>query len=350
MRAGQGTFDQVTALCRTAAAVRFVSMLPGLASRTALVLLSAITILALFASSADAAFPGRNGRIAFVRQSGRLGAHVWTMKADGSSQTQLLARRGTRPTWSPRGTRLAFDDYGLHGQGGTIMVANADGSNVRELKHGRAFRDPAWSPNGRQIVFTGFADGPVGEPAQAYRILIMNSDDGRITFRSRAPLQQSHGSAPERPAWSPRAERIAFELGPYHRGFDSSEAFTMKPDGKDLRQLTRNRASETDLDWSPDGSRLLFVRVRNHAQRPPESDIVVMGRNGHDVHVLTHTKRNEGSAGFSPNGRKIVFDRCCYGESQTSEIFVMRSDGTHVVRLTHNEVPDYWPDWQPIPR
>ncbi|MDP9242625.1 MAG: biopolymer transporter Tol, partial [Actinomycetota bacterium] len=68
-----------------------------------------------------------------------------------------------------------------------------------------------------------------------------------------------------------------------------------------------------------------------------------------DVTVLTHTKRNEGSAAFSPNGKRIVFDRCGYGHSKTSEIFVMRTDGTHGVRLTNNEVNDTAPDWQPIP-
>jgi Tol biopolymer transport system component len=97
---------------------------------------------------------------------------------------------------------------------------------------------------------------------------------------------------------------------------------------------------------------LLYVRIREHSHHLPhriESDIAVMGKNGHDVTVLTHTKRDEGSAAFSPNGKRIVFDRCCYGQSHSSEIFVMRADGTHVVRLTNNDVYDIDPDWQPIP-
>ena len=124
----------------------------------------------------------------------------------------------------------------------------------------------------------------------------------------------------------------------------------MTPEGEDLRRLTDNGVSEYDLDWSPDGSQLLYVRSRRHLNGRVESDIAVMGKNGHDVSILTHTKRNEGSAAFSPNGERIVFDRCCYGQSQTNEIFVMRADGTHVVRLTNNEVYDFLPDWQPIPR
>jgi TolB protein len=319
------------------------NMRRGSTHRAILVLTTcAIVAVALSEASAQAAFPGRNGRIAFVRSSGiRLDSHIWTMKADGGSQKRLSPRRGTAPAWSPHGTRIAFDNW--ISVPGSITVANADGSNVRTLTHGGRrgdFRDPGWSPNGRQIVFTGFADG--------YRIMIVNSDDGRITFR--ASVLRHHKTA-ARPTWSPRADRIAFEVGEYRPGQDdSSEVFTMTPEGEDLRQLTDNRASEYGLDWSPDGSRLLYVRIRDHKHRRIESDIAVMGKNGHDVSILTRTERNEGSAAFSPNGKRIVFDRCCYGRSKSSEIFVMRADGTHVVRLTNNEVYDTLPDWQRIPR
>jgi Tol biopolymer transport system component len=315
------------------------------ASRAALVLAFSAILLHRPGSSAQAAVPGKNGRIAFVRQS-----NVWTMEADGSSQKRLYPRRAIAPAWSPDGTRIAFDSWIV--EPGTITVTDADGSNVRELARGGDFRDPRWSPNGRQIVFTGFAHGPGDYRTKAYRILILNSDDGRITFRAPAPLLPSHGSEPERPTWSPRADRIAFELGPYSRGVgETNEVFTMTPEGEDLRQLTDNRVSEYDLDWSPDGSRLLYVRIRAQANRYARlSDMVVMGKNGHDVRVLTHTKRKELSAAFSPNGRRIVFSKCCYGESKTPEIFVMRADGTHVVRLTLNEAWDSLPDWQPIPR
>ncbi len=320
------------------------------ARRTSLVFICSIAILALFATSAQAAFPGKNGRIAFVRSSG--GLHIWTMEPDGSSQKRLMARRAVSPAWSPDGTSIASDDDGLFGEGGTIIVANADGSNVRELAHGRAFTDPSWSPNGGQIVFTGFAAGPAGDRSQAYRMLILNSDDGRIAFRAPTPMVPHHGSLEgERPAWSPRGDRIAVELGPYHRGVgETSEVFTMTPQGEDLRQLTSNMVNEYGLDWSPDGSELVYVRMRAHAHGyGSSSDIVVMGKNGHDVRVLTHTKRRELSAAFSPNGNSIVFSKCCYGESGTPEIFVMRADGTHVVRLTNNEAWDSLPDWQPIP-
>jgi Tol biopolymer transport system component len=313
----------------------------GFARRTSLVFVCSITILALLGSSAQAAFPGKNGRIAFERWSGRR-SYVWTMEADGSSQKRLLPRQGRDPAWSPDGTRVAsWADASI------ITVVDADGSDVRTLTYGqnRDITNPRWSPNGRQLVFNGFAFDVDDGSHDAFRIMIANSDDGRITFVAPVPFPHKRMSSP---TWSPRADRIAFVVGEFH---DSTEVFTMTPEGEDLRRLTDNGADEVDLDWSPDGSRLVYVRTRRHSysHNRIESDIAVMGKNGHDVSILTHTKRNEGSAAFSPNGKRIVFDRCCYGESRTSEIFVMRTDGTHVVRLTHNEVYDSAPDWQPNP-
>jgi TolB protein len=320
----------------------------GLARKASLVFICSIAIFSVFGTSAHAAFPGKNGRIAFVRYSG--GSHVWTMNPDGSSQRRLLARHASLPAWSPRGTRIAFV-YPIR-QPGVITVANADGSNVTELTRGSYFTDPRWSRDGWQIVITGFAAGPRGgDHSKAYRMMFLNSDDGRITFRAPVSQLPRQDLRVERPTWSPRADRIAVEMTGYHRGLgETSEVFTMTPEGTDLVQLTNNRVSEYDLDWSPDGSELLYTRVRAHRNRyANSSDIVVMDKNGHDVRVLTHTKRKELNAAFSPDGRKIVFSRCCYGESHSSEIFVMRTDGTRIVRLTHNDVYDSLPDWQPIP-
>jgi TolB protein len=314
------------------------------ASRAALVLAFSAILLHLPGSSAQAAFPGKNGRIAFERW-GVSNSNVYTMEADGSSQTLLRPRQGRSPVWSPDGSRVVFWAYIDRP---TITTVDADGSDVKTLTYGkqRDITHPQWSPNGRQFVFNGFAFNVDDGSHDAFRIMIANADDGRITFVAPVPFPHRRMS---RPTWSPRGDRIAFLVGSYNH---PDEVWTMTPEGEDLQRLTDNRVAEYDLDWSPDGSQLLFVRMREDPDQIPrliDSEIAVMGENGDDVSILTHTERFERSAAFSPNGKRIVFERCCYGDSETSEIFVMRADGTHVVRLTHNEVHDSAPDWQPIP-
>jgi Tol biopolymer transport system component len=308
----------------------------GHASRAALVLASLSAILALLVSPAEAAFPGRNGRIAFVRTSAEVHSHVWTMAADGTSQRVLTQRRGEAPAWSPHGTRIAFSWIYDRNDDGSITIVDADGTDGHTIIRGPNNEHPSWSPDGRQIAHTGTFD--------YLRFAIVDSSSGHIVSLADMPRPKKSGFEP---AWSP-GHRIAFEAI-FYRNF-SSEVFTMDVDGDHVRRLTHNSASEDDLDWSPDGSQIVFVRDRSRTEAKHVSDIVVMGSHGHDHTVLTDTHRAEGSAAFSPNGKKIVFDRCCYGDSETSEIFVMRAAGTHVVRLTNNEVDDTAPDWQPIPR
>jgi hypothetical protein len=77
------------------------------ASRTALVVASSTILLLLPASSADAAYPGHNGHILFMRvhvhppPGGT--AFIWEMDPDGGSQHRVTldARRDTHPVWSP---------------------------------------------------------------------------------------------------------------------------------------------------------------------------------------------------------------------------------------------------------
>jgi TolB protein len=73
--------------------------------------------------------------------------NAWVMKADGSSQVQLLGKelRDTdSASWSPDGNLIVFGG----GLGSDIYVANADGSDIRNLTDtdwALEYR-PAWSP------------------------------------------------------------------------------------------------------------------------------------------------------------------------------------------------------------
>src|SRR4029078_2824087 len=110
-------------------------------------LISLLAFIAMPAVTAQASFPGQNGKIAFVS-----GGSIWTMNSDGSGRTQLNAA-GYGPAWSADGQRLAYQKSdGVH-------IVNADGSGD-SLFLANAY-EPAGAPSGdRLAVLVGPPDCP----------------------------------------------------------------------------------------------------------------------------------------------------------------------------------------------
>ena len=110
---------------------------------------------------------------------------------------------------------------------------------------------PAWSPDGRTIVFVSWRDGN-GE------VYAMDADGSGPRNLTQNPAKDV------RPAWSPDGRRIAF----VSRRDGNSEIYVMNADGSGKRNLTRDRASDDYPTWSPDGRRIAFLRGRGRVPRP----------------------------------------------------------------------------------
>jgi hypothetical protein len=84
----------------------------------------------------------------------------------------------------------------------------------------------------------------------------------------------------------------------------------------------------------PDARRILFVRG---------GDIYSVQRNGFGERRLTFTRNNDDPS-WSPSGTRIAFTSSRDGDS---EIFTMNPDGSGVLKLTRNTIPDVGPVWSP---
>jgi Tol biopolymer transport system component len=98
------------------------------------------------------------GRIAFTRggSPSRPGTGAVYTVRPGGGRLRLLARRSSNPSWAPRGTRLVV--VRPRRTLTNLWVVRADGSGLRRMVTPGADnpQQPCWSPDGRQIAYTGF--------------------------------------------------------------------------------------------------------------------------------------------------------------------------------------------------
>ena len=281
-------------------------------------------------SPARAAFPGDNGKIAFVSNRDS-NFEIYIMESDGSNQTNITnnpAYDGA-PSWSPDGSQIVF----MSERDGNYEIyrMNADGTDpIRLTTDPSTDVFPNWSPDGSQLVFAKY-----DLSIHNYDIWRMNSDGTGAVQLTDNPTEDME------PVWSPDGTKILF-----HSDRDgNTEIYVMNPDGTDQMNLTNNPAADGEADWSPDGSKIVFASTRDNF-----GAIWVMNADGSSPTRITDAVYGDGQPSWSPDGTKIVFKGF---RDFNDEIYVMNADGTDITRLTNNAPPgntlpeDWFPDWQP---
>jgi TolB protein len=330
---------------------------------------------------------------------------VYVSDANGTHEHRVTKYVGTEliqdagaPAWSPDGELIAVGTCCEPAP--SLDVLHPDGSGLRSLviaterqyEDGLTFDEPAWSPDGRRIVYSNFG------------LYVLNRDGS-----GKRPFFGGTANGAEQPQWSPDGRRIAFGAG--------DDAWVMNANGSARRKLGDE---VTPLGWSPDGRRVVtqdfYVNEiavidvaggRRHPilvdngmgdstkERPswsPEGPIAylddstvslyVFGRHpptrslgfganeaarlewspdgrllayeaGDDIWVYdTRTKRrrrliaNASDPAFSPDGRRIAYVR--HVTKTNTEIFVARSEGSGEKKITANPGADVDPSWQPV--
>lgn len=290
-----------------------------------------VAVVALV-TPASATFPGKNGRIAFIQNTGTNGSDVFTMNPDGSDVDQLtqIGTNGGQTccvTWSPDGKQLVFSAVFSAITNPQLWEMNADGSNQHLLLNDPNFADadPSFSPDGSQIVFNR-----CGVPNCAiYRVQADGTGLTAIThFNSNGDIIDLW------PAYSPDGKTIAFTSFNRNNGFLCA-IYLVNADGSNFRLLTPPRLTAFQPDWSPDGQRLAFSTNSNFSTILDE-EIWVINADGTRPVRLTNNNRHwngyltgphDFSASWSPQGDKIVFERDAPNFSNFA-IYLMNPDGS----------------------
>jgi TolB protein len=269
-----------------------------------------------------------------------------------------VVQHGGAPAVSPDGSRIAF----LSDRDGPtdLWVIGADGKGEMRLTSSPEAEGAAsWSPDGREIRFTVFANDASriyaipsgGGPAKMIgsvpgRALRLSPDGEKILYWTgtwtamkmfvsgldgSGARQITDGSGAAWGArWSPDGKRIAF--GDRDAG-GILQAHVMNADGSGRRQVTRFTRSDGSAQmpsWSQDGTRLA---VQSGAKDVPARIWVVNAATG------TAEKLGASAGSYAdeipvwfPDGKLIAFQS---DRSGAMEIWVMGSDGSTPRQVTH---------------
>ncbi|HEY3210808.1 MAG TPA: hypothetical protein VGL18_13655 [Actinomycetota bacterium] len=261
---------------------------------------------------------------------------IWVVNADGSGLQRLTTNPANDfdPAWSPDGSKIAFRSE--RDGNNEVYVMEADGSRQRDVSRHRADDwGPTWSPDGRVLWNCARGLG-IG-----FRACVRNPDGSRLNVLP-ADIYVEYQ------AWSPDGTRIAFmSQEPGASGNDPDyNIYVMNADGTGIRRLTETPGSDGFPSWSLDGSKIAFSSTRDDCANSDRADcrttgdigpfhsLYVMNADGSDQHRLTD--RFAQFVDWSPDGSYLVF---------APGLNIIRPDGSGLTSLHVGVAEPEFPDW-----
>lgn len=227
-----------------------------------------------------------------------------------------------------------------------------------------SLRSPAWSPDGKQVVYekVDYTPRPQNQllyswdPAYQYRytdVFPSFSKDGTLLVTSkdvdssvvtmnadgsnRKLVFQAVQGAAFAPSWSPDGQRIAFGYGGFLQGRRTAGAkvVLVNRDGSGVRELTADMPNAGFPSWSADGKEIVY-----RSFGPKDMGLRIFNLDTQTTRSLTDGSDN--LPYWSPDGTRILFTR---KQGDNFDIYTIKPDGTDVHRLTSFPANDAHAVW-----
>jgi tricorn protease len=237
--------------------------------------------------------------LAFVHRSDNR-VHLWMQRVTGHKPIDLTPDcdpMSYSPAFSPDASLIA---YGSRCGEGGLFIMGASGENVRRLTSFGA--EPAWSPDGREIVFS---TEPVANPygrmgsSELWKVAIGGGEPSKLYAQDAI-----------QPSVSPHGLRIAFWALP--TGGSQRDIWTIPykglASGEKPVPVTQDPAVDWNPVWAPDGKSLYFLSNRDGAMnlwRVPIDEAT--GKTLGPARPERLPAREVGGFGLSRDGRSVAY-------------------------------------------
>ena len=259
----------------------------------------------------------------------------------GISDAPCILQRGEcieggacQPAWSPDGSQLVFTSPCKREQevysGSSLWLIQANGSGIEALptSPGGDY-DPAWSPDGSLLAFTSLRDNDL---SQIYLMKISDRAVERFSTTATHEMQ---------PTWSSTGSQLAY-ITPSSGGYTIYLKGLV--DGKAEQFSRESDRANSHPQWSPDETYLIYTQ-----QLPagfPGMVSATLEQKGFDAKpLLAPQLQPSRQAVFSPDGGLLACES--WPDGANHDIWIMTANAASPQRITDDPGYDFDAAWRP---
>jgi Tol biopolymer transport system component/predicted Ser/Thr protein kinase len=258
---------------------------------------------------------------------------VWVLDLASGEETKLV-ENAFNPAYSPDGQHIAVDASWAAPR--RIWVLDRKGRNPQQVTTDTseevAHATPAWSPDGRKIVFQNLV-------RTKFDIRTVNLDSKQMNWITNDSLTNI------RPSWSPSGRFIYFSSN--RSGGINIWRARVNKDGTlsgSLQQVTTGAGQDVEVAVSPDSKRLAYATLRQNADiwRLPVSPQTGLSTGTPEAVISTTREDSRGS--WSPDSKMVAFNSDRAGDMNIW-LFTLADSSTR--QLTTGHGGDFQVNWSP---